>query len=121
MHEKIGNLHKWEALRNILMYIDEHYTETISRKDIAKAVGYNESYISHLFKQTVKTTLSEYIYSMRVYDAAQLLMKTDLPITQIVSQLGFGSIRNFNRVFLSHTGFNPRDYRKKYATNQKGK
>ena len=73
------------------------------------------------YRQTVKTTLSEYIYSMRVYDAAQLLMKTDLPITQIVSQLGFGSIRNFNRVFLSHTGFNPRDYRKKYATNHKGK
>ena len=110
-----------EALRSILRYIDDHYTEAISRRDIAKAVGYNESYISHLFKQTIKSTLSEYIYSMRVYDAAQLLMKTDLPITQVVSQLGFGSIRNFNRVFLSHTGLSPRDYRKKYASNQRTK
>lgn len=104
-----------EALRNILTYIDGHYTQPLSRKDIAKAVGYNESYISHLFKQTLNTTLLEYIYSMRIYDAAQLLIKTELPITQIVSQLGFGSIRNFNRVFLRHTGFSPRDYRKKYT------
>ncbi len=110
-----------EALRSILRYIDDHYTEPITRKDIAKAVGYNESYISHLFRQTIRTTLSEYIYSMRVYDAAQLLMNTDLPITQVVSQLGFGSIRNFNRVFLSHTGLSPRDYRKKYASNQRTK
>jgi len=100
-----------DALRTVLLYINEHYTQPLSRKLIAKEAGYDESYVSHLFSKTLKTTIPQYINSLRMNDAARLLTQTDLPVTQIALELGFGSIRNFNRVFLEYMGTSPKAYR----------
>lgn len=100
-----------EVLRRMLEYINERYREDITRKDIARAVGYNESYVSHLFSDTMHTTLPEYIHTLRIDDACRLLLETDMPVSQIASRLGFASIRNFNRVFLKRTGISPRQFR----------
>ena len=100
-----------ESLRRVLKYINEHYREAVSRKQIAKAVGYNESYISHLFSETMQTTLTDYVHSLRVEDACRLLTETDVSVIQIGFDLGFASVRNFNRVFLKRTGMTPKQYR----------
>lgn len=102
-----------DALRTVLLFINDHYTEPLTRKEIAKAVGYNESYISHLFSQTLKTTMPEYIHSLRLSDATRLLSQTNQSVTRIALDLGFGSLRNFNRVFLKETGMTPTQYRQK--------
>ena len=99
-----------ESLRRVLKYINEHYREAVSRKQIAKAVGYNESYISHLFSETMQTTLTDYVHSLRVEDACRLLTETDVSVIQIGFDLGFASVRNFNRVFLKRTGMTPKQY-----------
>lgn len=100
-----------DALRTVVEYIGKHYREPLKRCQIAKAVGYHESYISHLFSGVLNTTVPEYINSLRVYDAAQQLLQTDAPVTQIAAELGFGSIRNFNRVFQKEMGMSPSAYR----------
>lgn len=100
-----------DVLKRVLMYLNTHYTSPVSRQELAQALGYNESYISHVFAGTMKTTIPEYIGSLRVQDAARLLKQTDYSVTQIASELGFGSIRNFNRVFLKQTGLSPKEYR----------
>lgn len=100
-----------DALRSVLLYIGDHYTEPLTRQSIAKAVGYNESYISHLFSQTLNTTLPDYIHSLRLSDATRLLTQTNQSVTRIALDLGFGSLRNFNRVFLKETGMTPTQYR----------
>ena len=105
-----------EALRQVLRYLNEHYRENITRRDIAKAAGYNESYISHLFSQTMGMTLPEYVHMMRIDDACLMLKETDLTVTRIASELGFASIRNFNRIFLKRTGKTPTQYR--YASQK---
>lgn len=101
-----------DTLRDVLMYIHDHYTEPVSRKDIARTVGYTESHISHLFSATMKTSLPDYINALRVEDAKELLTGTDMTVSQIAESLGFGSIRNFGRAFQKHTSTSPREYRK---------
>jgi AraC-like DNA-binding protein/quercetin dioxygenase-like cupin family protein len=103
------------AMQELLLYINHHYTEPLSRQEIAQAVGYNESYISHMFSDQLNTSLSGYITSLRISDAKQLLTDTDMTISQIAMQLGFGCIRSFNRAFLKETGITPTAYR---ATEQ---
>ncbi len=103
-----------DALKQILLYLNEHYTESVGRGTLAKALGYTESYVSHIFSNTLKTTIPEYVNSLRIYDATRLLTQTDLSVTRIASDLGFGSIRNFNRVFLKQTGVTPKEYRQKH-------
>ena len=70
--------------------------------------GYqNESYISHLFSDTLHTTLTDYITALRVNDAVELLTNTDWTIGRIAEELGFGSVRSFNRAFLKRMGMPP--------------
>ena len=99
------------ALQRILQYINLHYREPITRSSVAHALGYHDSYISHLFSKTMHTSLPEYRNTLRIDDACRLLQETELSITEITSELGFQSIRNFNRVFLQRKGMSPRAFR----------
>lgn len=99
------------ATQALLLYINHHYTEPLTRQDIARAIGYHESYISHIFSDVLHTTLTDYITTLRLDDARRLLTDTRLTVSQIALSLGFGSIRTFNRVFLRQTGATPTAYR----------
>ena len=101
-----------DGLRELLLYIDAHFREPISRGDIARAVGYNESYISHIFADTLHTTLTAYITALRLEEAKSLLKDTKRTVSDIAVQLGFGSIRSFNRIFQAQTGMTPSQFRK---------
>lgn len=100
-----------DALRQLLEYLGEHYREPLSRREISAAVGYNESYVSHVFTGQLGTTLKNYITSLRLRDARELLTETDLTVSQISLLLGFGSIRSFNRAFAQEVGCSPSVYR----------
>lgn len=100
-----------DALQTILLYINDHYRESLTRKEIAAAVGYNESYLSHLFPLALNTTMTGYINALRISDAQALLRGTNLTVSQIAMDLGFGSIRSFNRIFTRDVGLSPTAYR----------
>lgn len=99
------------ALQAILLYLNHHYTEPLTRQDIAAAVGYSESYLSHLFSDMLHTTLSDYIVSLRLDDACHLLTVSGMPVCQIAVTLGFGTIRSFNRAFQKKMHMSPSTYR----------
>lgn len=101
-----------DTLRDVLLYIHDHYKEPLSRGEIAHAVGYTEGHISHLFSATMRMSLPDYINALRIEDAKELLTGTDMTVSQIAGSLGFGSIRNFGRAFQKHANTTPKDYRK---------
>jgi len=100
-----------DVIRSVLVFLNDHYREHISRKDIAAAAGYNESYISHVFSEVLNTTLTDYVMSLRINDAADMLASTELSVSNIALSLGFGSIRSFNRAFLARMHTSPSAYR----------
>lgn len=100
-----------DALQSVLYYISKHYTQPLSRADIARAVGYTESYISHIFTDSLNTTLTDYITRLRLDDALHLLTNTDLTVSHISMMLGFSSIRSFNRYFARVVKMSPTAYR----------
>lgn len=99
--------------QNILRYINSHYTEPITRKEIALALGYSESHISHTITAITGTSLMGYITLLRLEDARRTLKETSLPIGQIAMSLGFPSIRSFNRFFQKEMHMTPTQWRGK--------
>lgn len=91
----------------IIQYVTENYTENITLKSMAEALGYEQHYLSRCFHSRVPMHFSTYVNWYRVDAATELLRNTNLPITRIAMQSGFQSIRSFNRVFLTLTGKNP--------------
>jgi hypothetical protein len=58
----------------LMMYIDEHVYEMKNLRDIARAIGYNYSYISTLFHNTCGITLNSYFKTKRMNEAKKLLL-----------------------------------------------
>jgi len=107
------------AIRSALLYLNEHYTEPLSRSALAKKIGYNESYLSHLFARQLNTTLTEYLTNIRLNEALSLLAETEESVSRVALSLGFGSIRSFNRAFSKKMGLSPSAWRKKEKEKQK--
>ena len=95
-------------------YIDENFcTPTLCINDIADRFSYNKKYISTLFKKQMKVSVSEYIRTLRLNRAAELLEKGALSITEIAHAVGFGDALYFSKLFKQHTGCSPKQYREK--------
>ena len=101
-----------DAMAQLLLFLNTHYREPLTRKQIAHCVGYNESYISHLFSEVFQITLTEYLTALRLEDATRLLRETAKPVSEIALSVGFGSIRSFHRAFSKKYGCSPSQYRR---------
>lgn len=96
--------------KRLVEYCTDNYKDAISLNSIAEKFGYNPSYLSHIFSQKFRTSFLKFVNALRVDDAKKRLRSNE-KITQIALDCGFGSIRNFNRVFKEATGKTPKEYR----------
>lgn len=94
-------------------YISEHFTERVSRNDLARLVGCEEHYFSSLFHKNFGLNLKKYLNIYRVSYACQLLKERKDNISSIALDSGFSSIREFNTVFAEMIGTTPKDFRAK--------
>jgi len=106
------DIFEYDTYRKAIVYISEHYTENISVKETAFYAGVTPSHMSRVLNNYGKPGFSEIINSMRAYASKQKLEQTGLPISQIAYETGFGSIRNFNRIFKKIYNCSPRDIRR---------
>ncbi len=95
----------------ITAYIDEHFSEPLSTNTLSTVFGYNETYFSRMFKKTTGETVMQYITTLRLQRAQQLLHNTDDSIRSIALKCGFNDTFYFSTRFKQHTGQSPRDFR----------
>ena len=102
---------KAEALKQVLNYIEQHYTEKIYIRELAHLMNLNEQYFSRFFKKVIGKTPVEYINDVRIRHAANLLKNTTDPILDVALASGFGNVGNFIEIFKRQTGQKPLEYR----------
>ncbi|WP_309732013.1 AraC family transcriptional regulator [Chamaesiphon sp. OTE_75_metabat_556] len=98
-------------LQQAISYINEHFTENLSLKDISNVVGMSPFYFTNLFKQSTGMTAYQYVIYRRIERAKQLLRQQELSIGEVSSQVGFESQSHFTNVFRKHTSRTPKMYR----------
>ena len=81
--------------------------------DVARRFGYNQTYLSSLFKRETGKPLAGFINEVKVDEAKRLLRATDKPIVEIAVALGFSSQNYFQTVFKRFSGLTPEAYRAK--------
>lgn len=103
-----------EPLLAVRQYINDHYTRSdLSITEVSAQCGYNEKYFSTLFKKTFGQSYTDYLNSVRIAAAQELLAHTDLKIYAIAKQVGYGSMEHFIRVFKKVTGQTPSSSRQR--------
>jgi AraC-like DNA-binding protein len=106
------------GLKEIVNYIDFHFTEDLSLSTLSVRFSMNPSYLSMLFKKKTKITLTEYINDKRIDFSKRLLETTTFPINRIAKQIGFEDVNYYTRLFRKKTGTTPRAFRKETLANQ---
>ena len=106
-----------KTIDKISNYIASNYREPLSLNGIAAEFFLSPCYLSHLFKKTTNLTIVEYINSVRIRAAKNYLETTNLSITEIAEQTGFGTTSHFSRMFKLGSGLSPNQYRKFYHRN----
>lgn len=100
--------------REMLAYIQEHFTEKLSLKELSSKFHLSEKYISRYFKEHFKLTFSDYINHLRLTCAKRLLETTKLPVTEVALCAGFPNVSHFIRMFKRHYGSSPLKYRNSF-------
>lgn len=95
-------------------YIHEHYKEYISVSDICERFHISKNKLYSLSHKWFKTTIADYISKVKINEAINLLLNTDLPINQVCSKVGIDDYNYFTKVFKKQTGVTPLKYRKSY-------
>ena len=101
-----------QRIKEILSYIREHFTEKITLDEIAKHLHLSTNECCRFFKKNMNCTLFEYITEYRLSKSMELLDHTDLPVSQIAYESGFGSSSYFIEKFRKNVGMTPAAFRK---------
>ncbi|WP_095078772.1 DNA-binding response regulator [Pseudomonas sp. Irchel s3h17] len=102
---------KHQALNNILLYIDQHFTENIDQRDLAKRFSMTAFRFSRLFKEANGLGFMDYVLNKRMNYAKDLLDNSQMPITTIGYEAGFKDPSYFARAFKQFANCTPSEYR----------
>ena len=95
-----------------LAFIVDNFRRDIRLGDLARHLGMSECACSRFFKKNSGNSFTDYVAQLRVGHACKLLSETDMPVTDICYEIGYGNVSNFNRVFRLQRGLTPSSYRR---------
>ena len=100
-----------KLLYKLFAFVEDNFNSQCTLEEISAKTGYNYSYISRFFKETVGISFNSYVNHYRLSHACYLLDNSDSPIISCALESGFDSIRTFNRNFKLQYGITPGQYR----------
>lgn len=95
----------------IQSYLDRHFTQKISLEDLAERFYISSSYLSRTFHEWTGSSPKQYIMKSRIAYAKELLITTNLSVSEVAIRSGFGDTSNFIRSFKKETHETPMQYR----------
>jgi len=106
--------YKTEEIPEIIKdYLDNNYTTEINLNDISEKYFFTKEYLSKLFKKCYDIGIYEYVLSLRMNRAKELLMRDDMQIQQISDLLGYSNSNYFSKAFKNYFLISPSDFREK--------
>ena len=101
-----------QRVQAVCEYLQTHLAEPVYLAKVAALVHMSEGAFSRFFRSRTGRTFSQFVSELRVGRACQLLATSDLPISEIAWDCGFGNLSLFNRQFRALRGMTPRTYRR---------
>lgn len=98
-------------IQKCIAYIQTHYQEELSLETMAGMFHFNSSYFSTLFKAYIGKSITDYVISVRIDKAEQLLAGSADKIADIAMKVGYKDVGYFIRVFRKVKGITPKRYR----------
>ncbi len=112
--DKNINKHNNEYVKKTIKYLQDNYRQKLSLSELAEEINLSCSYLSKLFKKEVNKTITEFLTEIRLEEAKNYLIDSNLPLKNISERVGFTEVSYFNKVFKKYEGLPPGKYRKNF-------
>ncbi|WP_058309036.1 response regulator transcription factor [Gracilibacillus massiliensis] len=96
-------------------YIEKNYQQDIKAVEVAEAHYITPNYFSMLFKQETGQNYSEYLNTIRINKAKELLSDTSNKVFEIAEYVGYREYKYFVQVFKNYVGITPTQFRKLHS------
>lgn len=104
-----------EETERAARYFNEHYNENISIEEYAEQRHVSPCWFIRKFKYYTGMPPMQYIISIRIANAQNLLESTSYTVSEIASIVGYDNPLYFSRLFKKQLGMSPMEYRKRKA------
>ncbi len=102
---------KSDITQILKIYVKQNIDKDLSLSCIAEQYGFNQSYISHLFKEKEGIPLKRYINNIRLDKAKYYLVNTNIKVKDICGLVGYSNPEHFSREFKKKLGQSPNYFR----------
>lgn len=106
--------------KRVIAFLTDHYGENLSLDDISAGVGVTKNYLCNAFKLNTRITIVDCLNMIRIRKAAEQIVYSDLPLTEVAQMSGYVSASHFNRVFMRYVGMPPGQCRRAFAYDVTG-
>ena len=104
-------------LSRMLVNISVNLGANLREGDFAERAGMSLGRFTRAFRRHTGMTFVQYVNSLRIKKACDLLMAGDRQITDICYMTGFNNVSNFNRRFLAQKNMSPSEFRRRHVEN----
>lgn len=103
---------KQEGIAAILSYINQNFNRINKIEEIAERFYLSKYHLCRTFKEATGLTIIQYLNHIKIQHACQLLLNTDLSVTEVGAACGFHSTMYFCKVFKQATAMTPTEFRR---------
>jgi YesN/AraC family two-component response regulator len=107
--------HYSAPIRKTLACIDADLTGDLSLSSLAAMQNISPGYLSSLFKKEVGQTLTDYVNSRRIDQAARMLRSGTLQVQTVAQYCGIPDVNYFSKLFKRYIGVSPKEFRQTLA------
>jgi len=94
-------------IKKAIRYITEHYADHLTISTVAAVVSLNPVYFGTLFKKETRVTFRDYLTTIRLNQAEDMLRAGKWNVTEVAQNCGFTDVFYFSRLFKKHRGIPP--------------
>lgn len=112
-----GNKYSGDVVNSILEAItlmQDNLGESVTAESLARQVNMSRSYFNKCFKDITGTSFHQYLKTLRLEKAKNMLLRTNESIYWIAEKTGYLDEKYFSKIFKEETGKLPSEFRKMY-------
>ncbi len=111
--DSVADRNKGAGITDVMIdYIRNHYEENITRNTLAELVHFSPEYVGKMFKKEMGVNITDYINTLRINKAKNMIASTHYKIVDIALMVGFENMSYFSSVFKKYEGISPAEYKR---------
>lgn len=106
-----GDREELEIVRRTKVFVEMHYREPISLRDVAAALNYSAAHLTHTFRMQTGSAVTAWIIKRRIRAAVEIWGSGDAKVIDVCERVGFNDLCYFTRQFAKLVGMTPGRFR----------